>query len=79
MLVRGDGVLEARAVADGSVRWTALSPETFQTAPFVVNDVVYAVTGSGLLLGFDVATGREVWRHRGTTPFGSGSNAFALP
>lgn len=48
--------------ADGSLVWEYETDHWVETSPAFADGVVYVGTGSGQLLGLDVATGDRVYR-----------------
>jgi outer membrane protein assembly factor BamB len=54
-------ILEARNVLTDQVVWEYLGDGLLNTAPVVVNGVVYMGTETGTLLGLDMATGDLIW------------------
>lgn len=60
------GALTAYATADGSQLWTQPTTVPLTTTPVVVGDdtiVVGMQNADTLLIGFDLATGQELWRY----------------
>jgi outer membrane protein assembly factor BamB len=60
--------LVARSVATGRAAWRFRGDGHLEGVPFAVNRTVYVGSGSGLLFGLSVRTGRVVWRDRVGTP-----------
>jgi outer membrane protein assembly factor BamB len=59
------GTLRALDATSGEVRWTYTSTEAIDSAPAIVDGVVYAGSsegGNGIVLAVDAATGAEHWR-----------------
>ncbi len=60
------GALTAFATADGTQRWTQPTAAPLLTTPVVVGEetiVVGTQDPAALLIGFDLATGQELWRY----------------
>lgn len=60
------GALTAYSTADGTQLWTQPTPAPLLAAPVIVGDdtvVVGLQNAEALLIGFDLADGRELWRY----------------
>lgn len=59
------GALTAYSIADGRQLWSQVTSAPLLATPVVVNDtiVVGMQNADDLLIGFDLATGQEVWRY----------------
>jgi outer membrane protein assembly factor BamB len=53
--------LDAVDLSTGSTVWTFAGDGRLDSPPFVVNDAVYLGSGSGMIYGLDLHTGRQVW------------------
>lgn len=60
----GNAYLTALSAEDGAIRWNLPFKRTWLSAPAVAGGVVYVISNENWLYGFDLETGRELWRHK---------------
>jgi outer membrane protein assembly factor BamB len=64
----GPYTIKARSVRTGRRAWRFRGDGYLDGVPLVVNDTLYAGSGSGVLYGLSTRTGRVRWRDRLPVP-----------
>jgi outer membrane protein assembly factor BamB len=79
LFIVAGGRMQALDRRTGEILWTATNLATSRNGGIAVaGDVVFGNVNWSTLVGFDVSTGREVWRHRDKNGLGHGRSAPAI-